>query len=489
VPDAIEVRVRLVDLATHAGDAQGALYWQREIVQADAEAGAARTDRTRFLAAQADLALATPLRDRFRDVQLVAPLKRSLEAKKRALEAAVQGYREVAAYQVAQTTTAATYETAELYHRLSQDLLASERPRHLSAEELEQYESLLEDQAYPFEEEAISIHELNTARAQQGIYDDSVRKSYAALAALLPARYGKTERTEAWIAALTAPVRPPGAAVAAQGAPAAAGAVAAATGPTTTTTNSKDRARKSRAARGKAHAAPSAQGRSPGTASAANAAPLAASVAPVVAAPSAAALADFQRVTDLANAGKDTDAQLELEQFDLRYPGYAIPAIDLGLLARRNGHLDVSEAALQRATHLDAASAVAWSELGVTLRLAGKFKDAQAAYQQAIAANPDYAPAHRNLGVLLDLYLGDPVAALPELERYKALTGEDKPVSTWLADLRQRTHAKRAPDATSAPGATPGSTPPAAAPSATPAAVSGAVPGSAVPTAGKEGTT
>ena len=159
-------------------------------------------------------------------------------------------------------------------------------------------------------------------------------------------------------------------------------------------------------------------------------------------APSAAALADFQHVTDLANAGKDTDATLELKQFELRYPGYATPAIDMGLLARRGGRLDESEAALHRATQLDANSAVAWSELGVTLRQQGKFSEARAAYAHALAVDPDYAPAHRNLGVLLDLYMGDAAAALPQFERYKALTAEDKPVSTWIADLRQRTGVK-----------------------------------------------
>src|SRR6185437_4520995 len=209
VPDAIEARARLADMAAHHGDVERTLYWQRQIVQADATAGAARTDRTRFLGAQAALALAAPLRDRFRDIKLVAPLKRSLDQKKRALEAAVQAYREVAAYQIAQTTTAATYETAELYRTLSDDLLHSQRPPHLSADELDQYQSLLEDQAEPFEEQAISIHELNAARAQQGVFDDSVRGSFAALAQLSPARYGKTEAAQGWIAALSVPVPPP----------------------------------------------------------------------------------------------------------------------------------------------------------------------------------------------------------------------------------------------------------------------------------------
>jgi len=79
---------------------------------------AARTDRTRYLASKAQLALAAPVRDEFRSVKLVAPLKQSLVAKKKSLDAAVLAYKQVAEYQVAETTTAATYETAELYRTL-----------------------------------------------------------------------------------------------------------------------------------------------------------------------------------------------------------------------------------------------------------------------------------------------------------------------------------------------------------------------------------
>ena len=71
---------------------------------------------------------------------------------------------------------------ADLYRDLARALLASERPTGLSAEELEQYDLLLEEQAYPFEEKAIGVHERNAGRARKGIYDQWVRDSYAALA-------------------------------------------------------------------------------------------------------------------------------------------------------------------------------------------------------------------------------------------------------------------------------------------------------------------
>jgi hypothetical protein len=167
--------------------------WYREIVKADSTAGSARTDRTKYLAAKAQLALAEPARDAFRGVRLTAPLKKSLVGKRAALDKALTAYKQAASYDVAEVTTAATYETAELYRTLAKDLLASERPKSLKGEALEEYNTLLEEQVFPFEEQAIQVHELNVARAKDGVYDDGVRASYKALAELKPARYGKTE--------------------------------------------------------------------------------------------------------------------------------------------------------------------------------------------------------------------------------------------------------------------------------------------------------
>ena len=196
VPEAIEVREQLAQQADKAGNATREAQWLREIVHADAQAGSARTDRTKYLAANAQLKLAQPLRDSFRAIRLVTPLKKSLVAKRQSMEAALAAYKAASDYHVAEVTTAATFETAELYRRLGKDVLDSERPKKLNKDELEQYESLLEDQAFPFEEQAIQIHEINTALARDGIYDDGVKRSFAALAELKPGRYGKTEVTQ-----------------------------------------------------------------------------------------------------------------------------------------------------------------------------------------------------------------------------------------------------------------------------------------------------
>ena len=201
-PEAVEARQKLLEIAEANGNQTERTRWLKDIVTADAAAGAERTDRTRYLAAKAQLALAAPARDAFIGTRLVVPLDKSLKTKQARMEEALAAYGKAADYGVAEVTTAANYEIAELYNRLSKDLFASERPKELSAQELEQYNLLLEEQAYPFEEQAIKLHEVNAARTAEGVYDEWVKKSLEALASLLPVRYAKAEMGETVVEAI-----------------------------------------------------------------------------------------------------------------------------------------------------------------------------------------------------------------------------------------------------------------------------------------------
>ncbi|CAN5228736.1 tetratricopeptide repeat protein [soil metagenome] len=197
---AMEARKRLADMASD--DVAVRARWLEAIVAADAAADAARSDRSRSLAAQAALALAGQQRDAFAAVRLAIPLDQSLKRKKARMKQALEAYARASEYGVAGVTTAANYQIADLYHALSRDLLASERPGSLDAAELEQYDVLIEEQAYPFEEKAIELHQANAARAADGIYDEWVRASFAALARLLPVRYAKVEISEEQVHAI-----------------------------------------------------------------------------------------------------------------------------------------------------------------------------------------------------------------------------------------------------------------------------------------------
>ena len=74
------------------------------------------------------------------------------------MELALSAYKQAADYSVAEVTTAATYKIAEIYRGLGEGLLESQRPKGLTEEELEEYDILLEEQAYPLEEQIGRAH-------------------------------------------------------------------------------------------------------------------------------------------------------------------------------------------------------------------------------------------------------------------------------------------------------------------------------------------
>lgn len=192
--DAIEARYRLATMYHAKGQISTRHYWLGQIIEAH-KAGPA-TDRSHYLAATAELELAEPTYVDYRQVHLVQPLKENLKKKKGLMEKSIKAFTSAADYGVESVTTASTFRIAEIYNDFGRGLFASERPKGLSADELEQYDILLEEQAYPFEEKAIDVHVINTARAFDGVYDKWVKKSFSALVQLSPIRYAKNERSE-----------------------------------------------------------------------------------------------------------------------------------------------------------------------------------------------------------------------------------------------------------------------------------------------------
>jgi len=202
LPPAIEARWRLAKMAKENGQPAREFALMKEIHQADLTGGSARTDRTRTLGGLAALALTEPALDAYKKVGLVEPLQRNLKLKKTRMEEVLKAYAAASEYRVPEVTTAATFRTAALYQDFGKAMLTSQRPKGLKKAELEQYNVMLEEQAFPFEEKAIELHEVNAKRASEGIYDEWVRASFTALAELRPVRYGKNERSEGTIDAI-----------------------------------------------------------------------------------------------------------------------------------------------------------------------------------------------------------------------------------------------------------------------------------------------
>jgi tetratricopeptide (TPR) repeat protein len=191
---ATEARYQLLQLAEKQGDDKTRRYWLNQLIDADAKAGGDRNDRSRYLAAYASSQFAGEAFARFERIKLTLPIKKSLAAKKGALDETLKAYKKVLDYGVAEFVTEANYRIGNVYSQLSRDLMNSERPKGLDDLALEQYEILLEEQAYPFEEKSVELLAATAERSWEGLYDKWVKQSFTELAKILPARYGKQEQ-------------------------------------------------------------------------------------------------------------------------------------------------------------------------------------------------------------------------------------------------------------------------------------------------------
>lgn len=189
----LEAQFKLTEMYQRQNQVTKRRFWLRKLIALDKAMGDKRTDRSRTLAAQASLGFAEEAFIAFNKIKLSLPLKISLKKKKKAMTEALKLYKQVMEYGILDYTTTANYQIGLIYQVLSKDLIASDRPSNLDDLALEQYEILLEEQVYPFEEKAIEILEANTRRAWEGQYDSWVEKSFETLAELLPGRYAKNE--------------------------------------------------------------------------------------------------------------------------------------------------------------------------------------------------------------------------------------------------------------------------------------------------------
>jgi tetratricopeptide (TPR) repeat protein len=121
------------------------------------------------------------------------------------------------------------------------------------------------------------------------------------------------------------------------------------------------------------------------------------------------------------------------EQLPLLTPAH----INLGIAYARKGDVAKAEASLSKALELNPHPA-AYNELGMLQRTKKEFAKARASYEASLAQSADFQYAHRNLGILCDLYLGDNKCALEHYEAYSRIVPDDTEVTKWIADIRTR---------------------------------------------------
>lgn len=150
------------------------------------------------------------------------------------------------------------------------------------------------------------------------------------------------------------------------------------------------------------------------------------------------ARAEYERALSLLRQKRYDEGISILLDVTESTPGVTAPYIDLGIAYEQTGDLEQAEEALDTAARLSPDNPIVQNELGILYRKTGRFADARASYEKALAVFGDFHFARRNLAVLCDLYLADLDCALQNYRAYLDSVGDDPDVEIWIADVENR---------------------------------------------------
>lgn len=117
---------------------------------------------------------------------------------------------------------------------------------------------------------------------------------------------------------------------------------------------------------------------------------------------------------------------------------HSAPYINLAIAYSETGNIKDAEKTLLKALTINPSHPVTNNELALVYRKTGQFTKAKTTYEQVIRNFPQFLPARKNLGILCDLFMNDLNCAIEQYEAYLNVRPDEKDVSIWLADLKQR---------------------------------------------------
>lgn len=169
------------------------LYWLRRVIAGDKEAGEQRTERSRWLAAWANIKYGDYFAWEFDRKRLRLPLDKSLPRKNSALKDAVTRYQMAADYDILEFVTMSSFKIAGLYQAFAKELREAPSPNGLTKEQQEMYRQIIDEQALPFVDLAKELHQANIELAWQGHFNTWIDQSFAIMRQLNPERFAKQE--------------------------------------------------------------------------------------------------------------------------------------------------------------------------------------------------------------------------------------------------------------------------------------------------------
>lgn len=179
------------------GSLDNASAWRESLVKTELESQW-HSEQTLAWAARSALILGARDAAAFAAIALSQPLADALDRKQRALESARQRFLQAEQLGGESVRSESLFRRAELYRGLARDLVTSSVPVDLNELEAMQYQMLLEEEAFPFEEKALALHAENHQRIAVQGYDAWIGRSLGVLSELNPGRYDRAVRWMSW---------------------------------------------------------------------------------------------------------------------------------------------------------------------------------------------------------------------------------------------------------------------------------------------------
>jgi len=393
---ALEMHTKIAAYLKTRSDMGAYVRELRLIMDADINGGAERTDRTRYLGADAALDIAEFSIRPYTQIKLENPYEENLRKKQQAMMEAKDQLENLFEYETDVVSSAATFYLAEMYYDFSKALMTSERPYGLKDQEKEQYELAIEEQAFPFEEKSIQVHQKNLELMSRGIYNVWIEKSIEKLAKILPARYAKYEESCGYVKEIGT-----------VGCAALVDVILPATGQPPVSANvpspvvSKAVGQLSNSLRESTES-------------------------------------DFLEAMRSLKLAQYPKAIKLLNQVIAQSPNNPVSYVNLALIYDKMQSLTLAEENLKQANKLDPENPVVNNEYALLYRKTARFSEARKLYEKILDKYKDFILARKNLGILCDVYMKDYKCALNHYEIYSSQMPGDGTVKNWIADLKLR---------------------------------------------------
>ncbi len=140
--------------------------------------------------AKTELILLREKQDIYFNIKLTQPFEENLKKKNSLYDSFLEEYSNVAKYGIAEFLPEIFFQMGMIMENFRDSINQSERPEDLNKEELEEYKFLLEEKAYPYDDQAVQMYGQSIQIAgQQAVFDEWAQKSLMRLADLRPLLY------------------------------------------------------------------------------------------------------------------------------------------------------------------------------------------------------------------------------------------------------------------------------------------------------------